>query len=64
MENKTKVLINFQTTAEDAALIDALTNKDGINNRSAWVRFQLRKVIDARKAEVAAVVNPVIRAQA
>lgn len=59
-----KVQVNIQIDAEDAAFIDALTKKDGINNRSAWIRFQLRPVIDARKAEVAAVVNPVIRAQA
>ena len=47
-----KVQINFQTTAEDAEAIDNLARTDGFDTRSAWVRFHLRKVIDARRAEV------------
>ena len=49
---KTKVQINFQASAEDAAIIDALSRADGYDNRSAWVRSNLRKVIDARRSEV------------
>lgn len=52
-EDKTQ--INFQTTNEDAAAIDALASRDGFDNRSAWVRWNLRKVIEARRSEIVSV---------
>ena len=50
-----KVQINFQTTSDDAAAIDALARADGYDNRSAWVRAQLRSVINLRRGEIATV---------
>jgi len=50
-----KTQINFQTSAEDAVAIDRLAALDGFDSRSAWVRFHLRRVINARRAELATV---------
>ena len=50
-----KVQINFQTSIEDAAAIDLLARADGYDNRSAWVRAQLRSIINARRGEIATV---------
>jgi hypothetical protein len=52
-EDKTQ--INFQTSTEDAAAIDALAALDGYDNRSAWVRYQLRQVINTRRVEIVTV---------
>lgn len=58
-EDKTQ--INFQTSSDDAAAIDALARADGYDNRSAWVRAQLRKVIDMRRAEIVVTVTTLPR---
>lgn len=50
-----KTFINFQTSAEDAAAIDALAKADGYDNRSAWMRSIVRKVINSRRAEIVTV---------
>lgn len=50
-----KTQINFQTSIDDAAAIDALARADGYDNRSAWVRAQLRSIINARRGEIATV---------
>lgn len=51
-----KIQINFQTSVVDAAAIDKLAKLDGYDNRSAWLRFQLRKVINIRRSEISGIV--------
>jgi hypothetical protein len=53
-----KVQINFQTSSEDVLAIDKLAALDGYDNRSAWVRFHLRQVINARRAEITTAITP------
>lgn len=55
MAETEKTQINFQTTTDDAAAIDALAALDGYDSRSAWVRYILRKTINARRVELATV---------
>lgn len=52
-ENLEQVMI--RASAEDIAVIDALAKEDGYETRSAWIRFHLRKVINARRAEIVSV---------
>jgi len=38
-----KVWINVQVEPEDAAAVDVMTQEDGYDNRSAWMRRLIRQ---------------------
>lgn len=50
MAEMDKVMI--RASQDDINAIDALAQKDGYETRSAWIRAQLRRVINVRKYEI------------